>query len=72
MWYIRRSQLLKFRDDSKRELNDLTETLIKNRYQIVRAGTSNHLALMLADCQFDGEVDVWDKSEIGKCTYCSN
>jgi len=67
MWYLWNRQLIKFNFDSPDEVQKVCQTLKKNQYEIIKTEKSEHLALVLADCKFDGEVDIWAISTHRNC-----
>jgi len=67
MWYLWARQLIKFTYDSQEELKSITDFLIDSRYKILRTETTDHMAIVLAESQFDGDADIWDISTSNNC-----
>lgn len=67
MWYLWARQLIKFSFDNLDELKDITDSLEKFQYKIIRTETTDNMALVLPESKFDGELDIWDISTSNNC-----
>lgn len=67
MWYLWNRQLIKFGFDDQREVQSIVDAMRKNQYRITKVERSNHLALVLAGCRFDGDVDIWEITSSANC-----
>ena len=67
MWYLWARQLIKFSFGNLEELKNITESLEKSQYKIIRTETADNMALVLAESKFDGKLDIWDISTSNNC-----
>jgi predicted DNA binding protein len=67
MWYLWNRQLIKFEFGTDEELHRVIELLKRKHYKINKAEKSDNLALVLAECEDDGNIDVWNISTSMNC-----
>ncbi len=67
MWYLWNRQLIKFDYDTRDEVMKISEMLRKKGYKIIRTEKSDRLALLLTECDYDGEVDIWKITSSKNC-----